>query len=215
MGNIASKIAELSITLPAVLLAITVHEFAHAWLANRLGDPTARLAGRLNLNPFSHLDLIGGLALLIFHFGWAKPVPINPLYFRNPRRGILLTSLAGPLANLLTAGIAALGYRGLILLVLSLSSPPPLLPKVLDPLIRMLMMAVIINVALFVFNLLPIPPLDGSKVVMGLLPPAQATAFGRLEPYGIFVLMILILVGAIEAVIWTPAALVIRVLIGT
>jgi Zn-dependent protease len=215
MGNIASKIAELSITLPAVLLAITVHEFAHGWLANRLGDPTARLAGRLNLNPFSHLDLIGGLALLIFHFGWAKPVPINPLYFRNPRRGILLTSLAGPLANLLTAGIAALGYRGLILLVLPLSSPPPLLPKVLDPLIRMLMMAVIINVALFVFNLLPIPPLDGSKVVMGLLPPAQATAFGRLEPYGIFVLMILILVGAIEAVIWTPAALVIRVLIGT
>jgi Zn-dependent protease len=215
MGNIASKIAELSITLPAVLLAITVHEFAHGWLANRLGDPTARLAGRLNLNPFSHLDLIGGLALLIFHFGWAKPVPINPLYFRNPRRGILLTSLAGPLANLLTAGIAALGYRGLILLVLSLSSPPPLLPKVLDPFIRMLMMAVIINVALFVFNLLPIPPLDGSKVVMGLLPPAQATAFGRLEPYGIFVLMILILVGAIEAVIWTPAALVIRILIGS
>jgi len=215
MGNIASKIAELSITLPAVLLAITVHEFAHGWLANRLGDPTARLAGRLNLNPFSHLDLIGGLALLIFHFGWAKPIPINPLYFRNPRRGILLTSLAGPLANLLTAGIAALGYRGLILLVLPLSSPPPLLPKVLDPLIRMLMMAVIINVALFVFNLLPIPPLDGSKVVMGLLPPAQATAFGRMEPYGIFVLMILILVGAIEAVIWTPAALVIRVLIGT
>jgi Zn-dependent protease len=192
-----------------------VHDFAHGWLANRLGDPTARLAGRLNLNPFSHLDLIGGLALLIFHFGWAKPIPINPLYFRNPRQGIVLTSLAGPLANLLTAGIAALGYRGLILLALSVTAPPPLLPNGRDPVIRMLMMAVIINVALFVFNLLPIPPLDGSKVVMGFLPPSQATAFGRLEPYGIFVLMILILVGAIEAVIWPPAALVIRLLIGT
>lgn len=213
MSHIASKIAELSITFPAVLLAITVHEYAHGWVANRLGDPTARLAGRLTLNPFSHLDLIGGLALLLFHFGWAKPVPINPLYFRNPRRGIVWTSLAGAAANLLTAAVAALCYRALI--GLAFSVPYSLPPKILIPLIAMLKMAVIINVALAIFNLIPIPPLDGSKVVMGFLPPAQATALGRLEPYGVFILMFLILVGAIEAVIWTPAALVIRVLIGT
>ncbi|MDH7500089.1 MAG: site-2 protease family protein, partial [candidate division NC10 bacterium] len=119
MGHIASKIAELSITFPAVLLAISVHEFAHGWVANRLGDPTARLAGRLTLNPFSHLDLIGGLALLLFHFGWAKPVPINPLYFRNPKRGILWTSLAGAAANLFTAALSALAFRGLMHLALS------------------------------------------------------------------------------------------------
>ena len=213
MTHIASKVAELSITFPAVLLAITVHEYAHGWVANRLGDPTARLAGRLTLNPFSHLDLIGGLALLLFHFGWAKPVPINPLYFRNPRRGIVWTSLAGAAANFLAASAAAMCYRGLI--GLAFSVPYSLPPKILIPLIAMLKMAVIINVALAIFNLIPIPPLDGSKVVMGFLPPAQATALGRLEPYGIFILMILIVVGAIEAVIWTPAALVIRVLIGT
>jgi Zn-dependent protease len=215
MGSIASKIAELSITLPAVLLAITVHEFAHGWVANRLGDPTARLAGRLTLNPFSHLDLIGGLALLLFHFGWAKPVPINPLYFKKPRTGIVLTSLAGAASNLLTASVTALLYRGLILFVLSVPSFLPLLPKVLVPLIRMMQMAVVINVALGIFNLIPIPPLDGSKVVMGFLPPAQANALARLEPYGVFILMFLILVGAIEAVIWTPAEWVIRILIGT
>lgn len=213
MTHIASKVAELSITFPAVLLAITVHEYAHGWVANRLGDPTARLAGRLTLNPFSHLDLIGGLALLLFHFGWAKPVPINPLYFMNPMRGIVWTSLAGAAANFLAASAAALCYRGLI--GLAFSVPYSLPPKILIPLIAMLKMAVIINVALAIFNLIPIPPLDGSKVVMGFLPPAQATALGRLEPYGIFILMILIVVGAIEAVIWTPAALVIRVLIGT
>jgi len=212
MDQISTKIAELSITLPAVLLAITVHEYAHGWVANRLGDPTARLAGRLTLNPFSHLDLIGGLALLLFHFGWAKPVPINPLYFRNPRRGIILTSLAGGAANLLVAGLCALAYRGLIWAALY---PPHFIPaKVLVPLVGMLNMAVIINVALALFNLLPVPPLDGSKVLMGFLPPAQATALGRLEPYGVLILMILILVGAIEAVIWTPAALMIRILIG-
>jgi Zn-dependent protease len=215
MGNIASKIVELSITLPAVLLAITIHEFAHGWVANRLGDPTARLAGRLTLNPFSHLDLIGGLALLLFHFGWAKPVPINPLYFKKPRQGIVLTSLAGAAANFLTALITALLYRGLILLILSTPSFLPLLPKVLVPLIRMMQMVVVINVALAIFNLIPIPPLDGSKVVMGFLPPAQANALARMEPYGIFVLMFLILVGAVEAVIWTPAELLIRFLIGT
>lgn len=215
MSHIASKVAELSITLPAVLLAITVHEFAHGWVANRLGDPTARLAGRLTLNPFSHLDLIGGLALLLFRFGWAKPVPINPLYFKSPRRGIIWSSLAGPGANLLTAAITAVGYRGLILLVLSNPTSLPLHPKILVPLIGMLEMAVIINVALAIFNLIPIPPLDGSKVVMGFLPPVQATAFGRLEPYGVFILIILIWVGAIRAVIWTPAALIIAILIGT
>lgn len=212
MDQISTKIAELSITLPAVLLAITVHEYAHGWVASRLGDPTARQAGRLTLNPFSHLDLIGGLALLLFHFGWAKPVPINPLYFRNPRRGIILTSLAGGAANILVACLCALVYRSLIWAALH---PPNLVPaKVLIPLVAMLKMAVIINIALALFNLLPIPPLDGSKVLMGFLPPAQATALGRLEPYGVLILMILILVGAIEAVIWTPAALMIRILIG-
>jgi len=215
MGDIASKIAELSITLPAVLLAIAVHEFAHGWVANRLGDPTARLAGRLTLNPFSHLDLIGGLALLLFHFGWAKPVPINPLYFRKPRQGIILTSLAGAGANLLTATATAFACRGLILFIISMPFANPLLPRILEPLFRMLIEAVKMNVFLGVFNLIPIPPLDGSKVIMGFLPPAQANALARLEPYGVFILMFLILVGAVGAVIGLPADMLIRFLLGT
>jgi len=197
-----------------VLLAITVHEFAHGWVANRLGDPTARLAGRLTLNPFSHLDLIGGLALLLFHFGWAKPVPLNPLYFKNPRRGIVLTSLAGAGGNLLTAAIAALAYRGLFLFAFSDPSSLPLHPGVLVPFGWMLKMAVIINVYLAFFNLIPIPPLDGSKVVMGFLPPAQATAMGKLEPYGVLILMILIVIKAFDFLVGIPAALVIGLLIG-
>jgi len=213
MSYIFSRIQDLSIALPAVLLAITVHEFAHGWTANRLGDPTARLAGRLTLNPFSHLDLIGGLALLLFHFGWAKPVPINPLYFRNPRRGIVLTSLAGGAANLLTAAVAAFCFRGLILFSFSGSSLQPLLASVLEPLTKMFILAVQLNIYLAAFNLIPIPPLDGSKVLMGFLPSAQATALGRLEPYGVFILMILILVGAIDAVIGRPSVMLIRFLL--
>lgn len=211
MGSIDSQIQQLSIVLPGVLLAITVHEFAHGWVANRLGDPTARLAGRLTMNPFAHLDLIGGLALLLFHFGWAKPVPINPLYFKNPRQGIVLTSLAGAASNLLTASIIALIYR--MVFAPSMMFVPALLPRMVGPLNLMLIRAVEMNVFFGFFNLIPIPPLDGSKVVMGFLPPAQANALDRLEPYGVFILMFLILIGAIGAVIGPPAVMLIRLLL--
>lgn len=133
-----------------LLIALSFHESAHAFVANRLGDPTARLAGRLTLNPFAHLDPWGTLALILFRVGWGKPVPINPANFRSPRRDSILVALAGPLSNLIVASFFAILYRNL--------------PS-LGSLHLLLSMIILINILLAVFNLIPIPPLDGSRIL--------------------------------------------------
>jgi len=178
----------LLLSLPALVLALTVHEYAHAKAADRLGDPTPRLAGRLTLEPWAHLDPIGTLMLLIFRFGWAKPVPINPANFRDWRRGVLITSLAGPLSNIALAAVAAL--------LLAFRFPTwPLLAQV-PHLWDITYYIFVLNLWFAVFNLIPIPPLDGSKVVMALLPGRQAYFFARLEPYGPVILMLFLFSGA-------------------
>ncbi len=189
-------------TLP-VLFAITVHEVAHGWVARRLGDPTAYMLGRLTLNPVKHIDPIGtllvpGLLLMMddFIFGWAKPVPVAWENLRNPKRDMAIVALAGPVANLLMAILWALVMKaGLVF-----GGQLDLLAR---PLVYMGAAGIAINVMLMVLNLLPLPPLDGGRVVAGLLPDPFAHAYNRIEPYGFFILLGLLISGAL-AYIMTP-----------
>ncbi len=178
---------ELLFLLPAVLLAVTVHEYAHAFVADRLGDPTPRQLGRLTLNPLAHLDVLGTLFFVLFFFGWARPVPVNPRNFANPRQGMLQVALAGPLANV-TVAFAV----GLVLKTQGL--PGPVWSELAA-------MVVGINVVLAVFNLIPIPPLDGSRILEGLLPTEQAIAYRRIQPYGTIIILVLLYTGVIRQVL--------------
>lgn len=150
--------------IPAILLALTIHEFAHGWIAFKLGDPTARDAGRLTLNPIPHLDLLGSLMLLVgAPFGWAKPVPVNGYYFKKPKRDIFLVSAAGPVSNIILALILGYVYKTLVLFT------PGLIVGNIH-LQQFFAIAVSINLGLSFFNLLPVHPLDGSKILISLLP---------------------------------------------
>ncbi len=199
MGDISNTILQIIIYAPPVLLAITVHEFSHGWVANKLGDPTAKLAGRLTLNPLKHLDLVGTLVFVITRLiGWAKPVPVNPHNLKNPHRDMLWVSLAGPGSNLLVALGSAFLFHSLKGLPISGS----ISSGILLPLFYMAQISVSINIALAIFNLIPVPPLDGSKILMGLLPPAQALSYARLEPYGFIILLVLIMTNVFDVVLF-------------
>ena len=177
-----NSLTSMVATLLAVLMAITFHETAHGYVAYRLGDPTAKNQGRLTLNPIAPLDLIGALMMFVFGFGWAKPVPVNPFYFEGDRtKGMMLVSVAGPLTNLIISFaayfiyVAGSGFAGIPFLSIFLST------------------TVTLNIYLAVFNLIPIPPLDGSKILAGLLPKATAYKFlNTVEQYGFLILMLLI-----------------------
>jgi Zn-dependent protease len=173
---------------PPILLALTIHEYAHGWVADRLGDPTARMAGRLTLNPLAHLDPIGTILLFVARIGWAKPVPVNPYYFRDPRVGILYVALAGPGANLLAALVFGIACRGL-----GLRSLAPVHGGALGVLEIMLVFAVYINLVLAVFNLIPVPPLDGSKILASAVGGSVARSYEEFSRYGSFVLFGIIL----------------------
>lgn len=180
---------------PPILLALSFHEFSHGWMAYKLGDPTAKLAGRLSMNPLVHLDPIGTLMIFLVRFGWARPVPVDPRYFRQPKRDMLLVSVAGPGANMILALLSGL------LLRLFRGGVFNFFPSnVLQPLYLMVKFSLQINLALAIFNLLPIPPLDGSKILYGILPPQYDHVFYSLERYGGFILMGLILFGMLSGV---------------
>lgn len=200
MPDISSYIHDLSVMIVPMLLAIVVHEVSHGFVAYLLGDPTAKLAGRLTLNPFRHLDLFGTLAFVLTRMiGWAKPVPINPRYFKNPRRGMMLVSLAGPGSNLLLAALSALMFPLLEIVAGRLDRQTVLM--VLQPLAYMIQLSVMFNLSLALFNLLPIPPLDGSKIVAGLLPPETAWKFESMERWGFIVIIVLVMAGALQKII--------------
>ncbi|MDR5694848.1 MAG: site-2 protease family protein [Armatimonadota bacterium] len=175
------------VTFAALLIAATVHEYAHALIADRLGDPTPRLHGRLTFNPLAHLDLIGTLMLILVGFGWAKPVPINPHNFSDWRRGQLLVAAAGPLAN-----VTAMFLLGTLLKWHLVEAAPPLL-------LRLIVQTIWVNGILAVFNLIPVPPLDGSRILEGLLPGRYSFWLSRLQPYGILVLIVLVYTGFVGA----------------
>jgi Zn-dependent protease len=189
-GDMGARIAELMLSVPAVLWAITFHEYCHGWVADKLGDPTPRLSGRLSLNPMHHLDPVGAVMLLFFRFGWAKPVPIDPRYFKNPKRDLALVSAAGAAGNLLTAAVVGVLVR----------LTPGLFMGNYGYQQFMVLMAAI-NVGLAVFNLIPIPPLDGSKLLALVLPPRALPAYFQFERYGMFLLMALVLLNVIPMVL--------------
>jgi Zn-dependent protease len=200
------NVAEIVIAMIVLLFSLTVHEMAHAWTADRLGDPTARLLGRVSLNPLVHSDPIGTIVFPLIAkisgaplIGWAKPVPVNVRYLRHPRRDYMLVAAAGPASNLVLAVLSASA-----LAVLPVSPHTVGEPNVSVPLASFLSEAIQLNVLLAVFNMIPIPPLDGGNVLAGLLPPAAASVFNQLRPYGFVLLYALILTGAFRAIVLPP-----------
>ena len=191
--------------IPALLIALTVHEYAHARVAVFLGDPTPRYAGRLTLNPIPHLDPIGLLMLWIFRFGWAKPVQVNPYNFKgiSIKKGMMLVSLAGPLMNVFLALVAMILYK--LCLPYAQNEWVAILLQLIVPLIY-------INLILAAFNLIPVPPLDGSKILAGLLSDARAEFVYSLEQYGPVILLLLIATDLVGKIIWPLVNFLYRIL---
>lgn len=209
--DISLIIQKIAIMAVPLIFAITLHEAAHGWVAMKFGDTTALMMGRVTLNPAKHIDPIGTILLPLimlffsnFIFGYAKPVPVNWQHLKNPRRDMALVALAGPGANLLMAllwaAIARLTYT-------------PIDPNSgITALLFLHLVAIFgihINILLMILNLIPIPPLDGSRVVSSLLPPKAAIAYERIEPYGIWILLLLLIVGALTVILLPPAHFVI------
>lgn len=178
-----NDLTSLLISLPIILITISLHEFAHAKVADMLGDPTPRLAGRLTLNPINHIDPLGFFMLILVRFGWAKPVPINPYNFKNPRQGNIYVSLAGPLSNFIFAWVVAILYRNLPI------GNIPFLPFIFS-------YTIWINLALGVFNLIPIPPLDGSHLLEAFLPYRYQESYYQIQQYGFIILVLIVVFGS-------------------
>lgn len=179
---------KLSIMLVPGLMAITCHEVSHGYIAWLRGDNTARSQGRLTLNPIKHLDILGTIMIIVIGIGWAKPVPVNFNNLRNPKRDMIWVAVAGPVTNMLLAALSAFLLRS----VVALSAPiadSSWLQLFIDPIVLMLAFSIYINLLLAIFNLIPIPPLDGGRVLVGLLPYRQATALARIEPYGMIIII--------------------------
>lgn len=184
MGIISLDPAVQVILIPVIIFALSFHEFSHGWMAYRFGDPTAKNAGRLTLNPMAHLDIFGSLALYFMGFGWAKPVPVDPRYLANPKRDMMWIALAGPISNLMVAFLS--GVLLSILLRMGFISGQSSLTMVL-------IMSLQINLVLAIFNFIPIPPLDGSRILGGLIPYKYQNELAKFEFYGPRVLMGLII----------------------
>ena len=175
------------ISIPIILLSLSIHEVSHGYVAYKLGDPTARNQGRLSLNPLAHIDPIGALCMLLFHFGWAKPVPVSTRYFKKPKRDMALTALAGPVSNILLAFVSLTVYC----YIMRFADPEAVLTELLLLLFRMFYS---LNISLAVFNFLPVPPLDGSRILYTFLPDRAYFGVMRYERYisiGIFALLYL------------------------
>lgn len=218
--DFAPVIRQVVISVIPILFAIILHEVSHGFVAEKLGDPTARRMGRLTLNPIAHIDPFGTvimpIALFIFTngqfvFGYAKPVPINPFNFRNPKRDMAISAAAGPGINILLAVLSVLVLKYLLLPVSGVI-PDEVTGTFLKPLALMLSANVSVNVILAAFNLIPVPPLDGGRILMGLLPQRQAEIVGRIEPYGMIVVILLVATGLTRVIVLPVIRLIMHVL---
>ena len=207
-----TKIVDIGLILLKVLalfMALTFHDFAHGWVARRLGDHTAESQGRLSLNPKDHIDPFGTVllpAMLILMkspvvFGWAKPVPIDPRNFKDPRRGMMWSALGGPMINLFLAAALAVLFKAMLMAGIHIRG-----------LLLFLIIAIQLNVFLAIFNLIPIPPLDGGRIVVGLLPPRQAMAYSRIEPYGFMIVIALMYFNILDRFVFYPIQMILRFL---
>lgn len=213
------NIAQFFLLALPVLAAIVFHEVSHGWVANRFGDPTAARMGRLTLNPIPHIDLFGTILLPIilyisrapFLFGYAKPVPVNFLNLNHPKRDMVWVALAGPLTNILLAIASVLFLKLLLALSVTDVGESPWFGY-LHPLALMAQYSVVINVFLAVFNVIPIPPLDGGRIAVGLLPEPFASALARVEPFGILIVMVLLMTNVIDVFTRPTMRLLLRML---
>lgn len=196
ISRLMSLMSEILIILLTTLIALTGHELAHGWVSSKLGDPTPKMEGRLSLNPLRHLDPLGTLLMIVTGFGWAKPVSVNPMYYKDRKKGMALVAVAGPLANLIMATVAMLLGMLSIRLAVSLSFDPTLILTVVRIFVSR-------NLCFLVFNLIPIPPLDGAKVLGMFLPDRTYYTMLQYEQYAIFLIMILSLTGAFDRIIGT------------
>ena len=194
---------KLSVMLVPGMLAIVCHEVSHGYVAWRFGDPTARMMGRLTLNPIKHIDIIGTLMIFFIGIGWAKPVPVVFENLRNPKRDMIWVAAAGPITNIILAAVWAFILRGLVTFADPAASGSPL-AMLVEPLVLMLAFSVYINLLLAIFNMIPVPPLDGGRVLVGLLPHRQAAAWSRVEPYGMIIIIVLVFFTNIFSYVISP-----------
>lgn len=186
------RLTELLVTAAAAVLCICLHETCHGLAALAMGDPTAKRMGRLSLNPLKHIDLMGLVMLVVAKFGWAKPVPIEPRYFRHPKLGMAITALAGPLSNVFLSALAAAGYTVSMFYAIEFEL------AFLETMAEFFYIVFYLSAGLAVFNLLPVPPLDGSKVLFSLLPEKAYWVLLRYERYGMLAMMVLLLTGVLD-----------------
>ena len=185
----------------AVLITLTVHEYAHAYAAYKMGDPTAKNLGRLSLNPLKHLDPVGAICMIFFHFGWAKPVPINARNFKNPRRGFAISALAGPLINLMISFFTApvfLIFQKALINLLARSTPAVFAFNVTYNAMQFFYIFHVVNLGIAIFNLIPVPPLDGSRILYVFLPPKYYFGVMKYERYIALGIMLLLLIGVLD-----------------
>lgn len=208
MGQLATRLIEILITLPVILISLSVHELCHGFAAYKLGDPTAKSMGRLSLNPLHHIDPIGFITLLFFRVGWAKPVVIDSRFFKNPKRDVAICSLAGPLSNFLLAFLFSFVYVFLVRIGLSLGLMSTASITYFEVLCMMAMYMVTINLGLGVFNLIPIPPLDGSKILYAFLPSRIIYKIMPYEKYIQLALILLLLTGFLSGPIHSVVSLI-------
>lgn len=200
-GDLRTYLIQLLLSLPIVLFALCLHETAHGFVAYKLGDPTAKSLGRLSLSPLKHLDPIGFLCMLLCGVGWAKPVPINTRYFKKPRRDMALTALAGPVSNLLLAALFTLLLKVADLTLMRMSFPNETAAELAGYFVLFLYLGVRLNVTLAVFNLLPVPPFDGSRIAAVFLPYKVHLWIWRHERIFMMVMLALLIVGVFDPLI--------------